>query len=252
MDNGQMLQMAMQQQAIDFGCAPEDFCSSENKVVISKEHPKARKYYPKLPFFCALASFGNNVVASVDAAIVDFVLEYINQHKIEDCFVPPNLFTLNDELKKYGSQISFSAQRLLPDVDAIKPIPCDYEIKILRPDAYAYLYDVPEWSNAIGSGKRKLLDRLAAGAYDGKKLVGFAGSEACCDSMWQLGCDVLPEYRRRGIALALTSRLALEILDIGVVPFGGYVWANIPSFKTQFACGFRPAWVEMTAMSADA
>ena len=32
------------------------------------------------------------------------------------------------------------------------------------------------------------------------------------EKMYQIGVDVLPEYRRRGIAAALTSHLALEIL----------------------------------------
>ena len=64
MDNNAILKIAMQQQAIDYNCAPEDFCLNENKVVISKENPKARAYL-KLPFFCALTSFGNNIVASV-------------------------------------------------------------------------------------------------------------------------------------------------------------------------------------------
>ena len=244
MDNKKILQIAMQQQAIDFNCMPDDFCLNENKVVISGENPEARKYL-KLPFFCAFASFGNNIVASVNANIAEMVLEYINNHKIEDCFAPANLFTLNDELKKHGNKISFNAQRFLPDIDVIKPISCEYEIKILYPDDFAYLYDIPEWKNAIGSGKRRHLDMLAVGAFDGQKLIGLAGCEACCSSMWQIGVDVLPNYRRKGVASALTSRLALEILHIGKVPFTGNVWANIPSFKTQFASGFRPAWVEI-------
>ena len=212
-------------------------------MVISKENPEARAYL-KLPFFCAFASFGNNIVASVNPVIAEMVLEYINKHKIEDCFSPPNLFTLNDELKKHGSRISFSAQRFLPDVDVIKSIPCGYEIKFLYPDSFADLYNSPEWNNAIGSGRRKHLDMLAVGAYDGGNLIGLAGCEACCDSMWQIGFDVLLSYRSKGVASALTSRLALEILHMGKVPFTGNLWANIPSLKTSLTCGFRPAWVE--------
>ena len=68
--------------------------------------------------------------------------------------------------------------------------------------------------------------------------------------MWQIGVDVLPDYRRKGIASALMNRLALEILHIGIVPFGGNRWGNIRSIKTQLSCGFRPAWVEITASSA--
>jgi GNAT superfamily N-acetyltransferase len=251
MDNKKILEVAIEQLAFDFNCTSEDFCSKENKVVISGENVKAKKYYPRLPFFCALASFGNNVVASVNIDIKEFIYEYINKHKIEDCFAPPNLFTLNDELRKHGSWVTFSAQRFLPDIEIIKPIPCEYEVKILQPDDYSHLYNIPAWNNAIGSGKRKHLNRLAVGAFDGLDLIGLAGSEACCESMFQIGVDVLPEYRRKGIAASLTSRLALEILHIGKVPFTGNVWANIPSFKTQFASGFKPAWVEMTASLAD-
>ena len=182
MDNDRILEIAMQQQAIDYNCMPEDFCSSENKVVISKENPKARAYL-QLPFFCALTSFGNNIVASVHPDIADFVSEYIKDKKIEECFAPPYLFTLNDELQKHNVKFSFCAQRTLPDVDALKPISCGYELKILHPDEYAELYGKPEWMNAVGSGKRKHLDRIAVGAYDGQKLIGFSGSGASCETM---------------------------------------------------------------------
>jgi len=246
MDNQKILEIAMRQQAIDYNCAPDDFCSSENKVVISKENPKARAYL-RLPFFCALTSFGNNIVASVDADIADFVSEYMKGKKIEDCFTPPNLFILHDELRKHGRQMTFCAQRSLPDVNLIKPVPCAYEMKILHPDDYSHLYSHPVWSNAIGSGRRKHLDRTAVGAYDGEKLIGLAGSDESCESMWQMGIDVLPDYRGEGVAKALMAKLALEILNAGIVPFSGNRWANIRSLKTQLSCGFKPAWAEMTA-----
>ena len=88
---------------------------------------------------------------------------------------------------------------------------------------------------------------LGVGAYDGEKLVGLAGCSADCETMWQIGIDVLPEYRRKGIAAALTSRLALEILCRGKVPFYCAAWSNIPSVRNAVHSGFRPAWVELTA-----
>ena len=38
---------------------------------------------------------------------------------------------------------------------------------------------------------------LGVGAYDGKQLIGFAACSADCDTMWQIGVDVLPQYRRK-------------------------------------------------------
>ena len=51
------------------------------------------------------------------------------------------------------------------------------------------------------------------------------------DSMWQIGIDVLPEYRQKGIASALTSRLAVETLARGKVPFYCCAWSNIKSAR---------------------
>jgi GNAT superfamily N-acetyltransferase len=103
-----------------------------------------------------------------------------------------------------------------------------------------------EWSNALEE-KRKEHDVLAVGAYDGNRLIGLAGCSADYETMWQIGIDVLPPYRRQGIASALTSRLALEIIDRGKVPFYCTAWSNLGSVRNAIKSGFRPAWVEMTA-----
>ena len=69
--------------------------------------------------------------------------------------------------------------------------------------------------------------------------------------MWQIGIDVLPEYRRHGIASALTARLASEILKMGKVPFYCCAWSNISSVRNTIKSGFRPAWVEHTAVEKE-
>lgn len=68
--------------------------------------------------------------------------------------------------------------------------------------------------------------------------------------MWQIGIDVLHEYRCKGIAAALTSELALEILKRDKVPFYCAAWSNIKSVRNAIKSGFRPAWIEMTAKSS--
>ncbi len=69
--------------------------------------------------------------------------------------------------------------------------------------------------------------------------------------MWQIGIDVLPDYRRRGVACALTSRLTVEILARGKVPFYSAAWSDIPSVRNAIRSGFRPAWAELTAKPVD-
>ena len=132
-----------------------------------------------------------------------------------------------------------SAEDFLPDLNVLADRPCDFELKLLKPEDFANLY-LPEWSNA-----------LCVGAFDGQKLVGLAGCSADCVSMWQIGIDVLPEYRQKGIASALSSRLAVETLARGKVPFYCCAWSNIKSARNAIKSGFRPAWVEMTVKPAN-
>lgn len=248
MTNQNILNIAMQQSAFDLNCNKEDFTKTENVVVISSNNKKARKYL-ELPFFCNLVSYGNNIVASVDKSIETIVYEYINTYQIEHCFETPNMHILNDKLQQFNMSICFMAEYFLPNIQNIRPLLCNYELKVLKPEQFSNLY-LKEWGNALCK-KRKNLDVLAVGAFEKNKLIGLAGCSADCNTMWQIGVDVLPQYRRKGIASALTSRLACEILKNGKIPFYCAAWSNLKSVRNAIKSGFLPAWVEMTAKSKE-
>lgn len=240
--------IAMRQSAIDYNCKPEDFEQHQPVVVPSKEHPDARRYL-KLPFDCSLCSYGSNVVASTNAALQEDVRAYLQRFPAEHCFETPNMHALDDILLPHGLRVCFMAEYFLPNLEALNTLPCPYEMRVLQQSDFADLYK-PEWSNALCE-KRRHLDVLGVGAYDNGKLIGLAGCSADCDDMWQIGIDVLPAYRRQGVASALTSRLALEILQRGKVPFYCAAWCNVKSVRNAIRCGFRPAWVEITAKSVE-
>ncbi len=248
MTNKEIFKIATEQSAIDNGCAAEDFFIGDNKTVVSVKNSQARVYYTQ-PLFLNFISYGNNIVASGDKSILPFAQEYMDKYGVEHCFETPNFHVLNDELLKHGHKICFMAEYSLPDMEVLRPLECEYELRTLEPSDFYNLY-TPEWENAL-SEKRKNLDMLAVGAYDNGVLVGLAGCSADCDSMWQIGVDVLPEYRKKGIAAAVTSMLACEVVERGKVPFYCCAWSNIGSIRNAIKSGFRPAWVEMTAKSCE-
>jgi GNAT superfamily N-acetyltransferase len=243
MTNTEILRIAMEQSAMDINCRVEDFLQSHPVVVQAELGPLAKKYY-KEPIACNLVSYGNNIVASVKDEFREIVKEYIHKFEFYHCFETPNLHWLDDRMAQKGQKVCFMAEYYLPDVDKLKQSPCDYELRILQAPDFQELYK-PEWSNALCKDRREL-DVLGVGAYDGEKLIGLAGCSADCEQMWQIGVDVLPAYRRRGIAAALTGRLAIEILKRGKVPFYCSAWSNIRSVRNAIKSGFIPAWVEMT------
>lgn len=247
MNNQEIWKIALQQSAYDCNCRPEDFLSSQNIVTQSQPHPLARKYLP-LPFACDLVSYGNNIVAQTSEELAPLVERYINRYPIEHCFETPNMQVLDELLRPHGLKICFMAEYFLPDLEHLKPLDCGYELRVLHQEDFRDLY-IPQWSDALCEA-RKELDVLGVGAYDQGKLVGLAGCSADCEEMYQIGVNVLPEYRRQGIAAAVTSHLALEILKLGKVPFYCAAWCNIKSVRNAIKCGFRPAWVELTARDA--
>lgn len=241
--NKDILRIAMEQSAADIGCKAEDFISDKNVIVPLKLCPNAKRYY-KLPIGANFISYGSNVVAAVTDEVADIVNEYVSKFGFYHCFETPNMHWLDERLSEFGLKTCFMAEYYLPDVNRLKELPCEYEMKVLEKGQFDDLY-FPEWANALCSD-RKHLDMLAVGAYDGGKLIGLAGCSADAEEMWQIGVDVLSEYRRKGIASAITTKLEIEILERGKVPFYCTAWSNIRSVRNAVKSGLIPAWAEMT------
>ena len=153
MTNQELLQIALQQSAIDCNCKPEDFLQSENLVTTSRKHPSARAYLP-LPFACDLVSYGNNIVAQVREDLRDTVKDYIDTYPTEHCFETPNMQVLEEKLAPYGLQICFMAEYFLPDLTILGTHPCKYEIRLLHPQDFQSLY-LPQWSNALCADRKE-------------------------------------------------------------------------------------------------
>ena len=243
-----MLRIALRQSAEEAGCLPGDFLSGRSRVVPLRMGPDARAYY-RPPIACNFVSYGSCVVAAAQPELAELAEEYVGRFEFYRCFETPALDWLAGRLAEKGCKVCFMAEYWLPGEERIPVRGCAYALRLLGPADFAELY-LPQWGNAL-CADRRALDVLGVGAYDGETLVGLAGCSADCADMWQIGIDVLPAYRRRGIASALTSRLAAEILGRGKVPFYCSAWSNLPSARNAVRSGFVPAWVEMTVKPAE-
>lgn len=246
MTNEEIWRIALEQSAVDMHCQPEDFLRDEYVITESEASEAARKYLP-LPFDCDMVSYGSNVVATVHPQYRDIVEGYLSRYPVSNALETPHLHALNDAFAPFDMGVCFLAEYFLPDVNRLQELSCPYELRVLEPADFEELYS-DTWSNALCE-KRKHLDKLAVGAYDDGRLIGLAGCSADCDAMWQIGIDVLPTHRRQGVASALTSRLALEVINRGKVPFYCSAWCNVKSVRNAIRCGFKPAWVEVTVRS---
>ena len=247
MTNADIYDIALAQSAINCCCTAEDFLATENSVHVSRPREGKPAYFEP-PQVCDLVSYGSNVVAccleELEAPVAAWLGTLDTPH---DAFETPELYRLDELLAPLNARVQYQAEYFLPDIDALLAAErsCPFEMRVLGPDDFRDLY-VPIWSNAL-CDKRPQLDVLGVGAYDGETLVGLAGCSADCAHMWQIGIDVLPGYRRQGIAAALTNRIARETFERDKVPFYCAAWSNVRSVRNALASGFKPAWVEVTA-----
>ncbi len=247
MTNKEIVETALRQSAIDCACGPGDFLKDGHTLTRSRPHPEARRYL-ELPHICNFVTYGSGVVVTAGEAYMDAAAQCLALFPPESgayrLFETPGLHEVNGLFAPLGGTVRHMAEYFLPDADLLRPQKCPYETRLLTKEDFSGLY-TPAWSNALCE-KRRELDVLGVGAYCNGTLVGLAGCSADCETMWQIGVDVLPAYRKRGVASALTSRLALEIMERGKVPFYCAAWSNLPSVRNALRSGFRPAWVELT------
>ena len=86
---------------------------------------------------------------------------------------------------------------------------------------------------------------LAVCAYNGRRIVGMAGASSDSERFWQIGIDVIPEYRGLGLGSELVSALTQAVFMHGAVPYYSTWSGNIASQNTARKSGYYPAWSEI-------
>ena len=100
------------------------------------------------------------------------------------------------------------------------------------------------FENAITFENGKCISDIAYCAFDGDKVVGVAGADKIFDDIWEVGIEVLPEYRKDGLATILTKNLTLKILEKGIVPIWCASSTNIGSQAVAYRSNYIPLWYE--------
>lgn len=87
--------------------------------------------------------------------------------------------------------------------------------------------------------------KAACIARNGDMITGVSGAApASPEGLWEVGVDVLPEYRNSGMGTYLVTKLTGELLKRDVVPFYSASVTNIGFQMVAARCGYIPAWVD--------
>ena len=236
----------LQQLSIDFNCSPEDLRT--NKVTITEPawNEGRRSYSPDMPFL-EMATLGQNTVIMADKCLHEFLKGLITDEDSHHLFEFDNLLKLNEELKQYGYKMKHTHHMFLPCCE--KSIEERFKVKWLYDSEINQFYGDDRFPNAIAYPEPCPVrpDRIVVMALDGDTIIGMAGCSEDAPHWQQIGIDVIPEYRSRGIGTYLVTLLRNKIIEMGDVPFYGTAAANIQSQNIAIKSGFSPAWVETEA-----
>ena len=237
------------QLALDFCCEPGDFDREENMITPAAALEGRRRFSDK-PFFLQMATFGGNAVISADEALHPWLRAWVRDKKGFWLFEQHNYLALDRELLRHGYEMALTHHMFLPLPEAPAEDPA-LPVRWLEQGDLGPWYGREEFSNALCDRFRpERPDVLAVIALDGEAVMGMAGCSADAPDLWQIGVDVLPEYRRRGVGRALVTLLRNEVLRRGAVPYYGTSLSNLASWKVALASGFGPAWIEAEAREA--
>ena len=240
----------LQQLSIDFNCDPDDLRANENIITVSALNEGRRSYSLGRPFL-QMVTLGDNAVIMSDECLQEFLHGWIKDVKGYNLFDFENLLKLNEELKKYGYQMDPTHHMFLPCRDV--SIEKNYQVKWFYGSEINRFYGDTRFQNAIAFPAPCPVrpDRIIAIAVDGDNIMGMAGCSEDAPHWQQIGIDVLPEYRSRGVGTYLVSLLKNKIIEMGDSPFYGTAAANNHSQNIAINCGFRPAWVETEAVKIE-
>jgi GNAT superfamily N-acetyltransferase len=228
-----MLCIVQQQLAIDLNCTVEQLNEEKDSLVfvLAQENP-CRRPFPRGAQHFDMLTMGSAIVVSATADILDIVQPALAGKDRDEAFSMPFV---------YGHALLY-----LPDVDNIKLLdaPAEYTYEWVEREDIAALHQQKSFEHSIGNDdNHPRPDVLALIAKHNEQIIGMAGACEDCATMWQIGMDVLPAYRNRGLAAYLVNVLMLEILRRGKVPYYCTSPANIPSQRVAHRAGFYPAWM---------
>lgn len=248
----EIIAAAAAQLASDYCCSAEDFLSFRNKVTLSRKSEGQRWFKPEPSFFKA-AAMGRGTIITAASEMLEFSSELASKYTGSEIFDEQRKWLINRKLAEFGKAIAFNSIFYLPVTPYKYTARDGFKFKFYEEDEIVReLYSVKGFDNALMyNADNPRRDVLAVCAVNGGKIVGMAGASNDSARLWQIGIDVVPEYRNMGIGSELVSALTQAVFMHGAVPYYSTWSGNIASQNTARRAGYYPVWTEIDAGDID-
>lgn len=242
---------ALDQLALDYGVSPQALSREDHTLVAPQKLPGRRQYTEEPPLF-QMVTIGRGAVIAAHPALHGELEKWAGDVPGHRLWEYPKLRQLEQLLLPWGWKPTGSFHMFLPGGEFVPALPQEFAYRWYDRHTMKELYPNRKFPNAISEEEKpKRPDVIALAALEGDRIVALAGASADGEQLWQVGIDVLPEYRSRGLGKGLVSELCARIWELGKVPFYGTAPANLHSQNIAVGCGFFPAWAEVSSRPAE-
>lgn len=239
----------LQMLTADYNCAPEVLLAEGSAITIHADLPGRRLYdIPAKPLMAV--TLGTGVAITTTEVRLPAIEAIVHDRSRDGIFSIAVLSQFEDLVRKDGQSIFGPYLRTVCSRDRfVAPVaPRDAEIEVLKDADVEALYDHPGFHNALAYRVDHLRrDTIGVVARTDGVLVGVAGARVDSPELWQIGIDVVPGERGRGLGRAIVGRLTEAIFEAGSIPYYSTTTSNIASRNLAQSLGFWPAWVEVGA-----
>ncbi|MDE6762855.1 MAG: GNAT family N-acetyltransferase [Oscillospiraceae bacterium] len=243
---------AAEQLSRDYCCGAADFLGWENKVTLARIET-GRRVFREQPDFFKAATMGRCAVISSASEMLEFSAELASKYSGAEIFDEKRIWLINRKLADYNKAIAVNSIFYLPATPYKYAAKDGFRLRFYEEAEIASeLYPIGGFNNALmyrANGTRR--DVLAVCAFNGRRIVGMAGASSDSQKFWQIGVDVLPNYRGLGIGSELVAALTQAVFMHGAVPYYSTWSGNIASQSTARSTGYYPVWSEINAFDIE-
>lgn len=245
-----MHEFLTRQLAADFCCTEAEVLDGSHHFTVFSPHPERRQYMEITPCLLKIAVVRGKLLFTGRADIIARCQELYANANAPWFMEATNLAALDRELAAFGARIRharpFSICKTAAPVDT-----GDLTIQRYTPETIAAFRDDERFEDAYGFCETAP-DMLGVAALRDGEIIGMAGASADSPLLWQIGINVLPEARGKGIAAMLVSLLRNDVLAAGRLPYYGTSISHLESQRVALRSGFLPAWFELVAAPVEA
>ena len=248
------LEVVRETLAADYACEPAHF-DVDGVLLVPSALREGRRNYVRPARDLAACTTGRGVIVNFTPERRQWVEKNLAGLDGRSLFSARTLGLMDDFVRADGQELRGPVLAYVCSDDGFTapPAPEGVAIETVDRPGILKLFEIEGFDMALGRDSDDLRPNLfAAVARRDGEIVGMAGAGREREGLFQLGVEVLPDWRRRGVGRAVVAAVTRSVLDAGAVPFYTTWAANLGSRNTCLGLGYRPAWCEAYALDGPA